>query len=391
MKVLVSACLFLVSFVFSNSSFDANPLSVSVIKSIEETEIARAKAFLYSPPITVTDAYSERSAGGIHDFYTEGDYLWPNPKDPKGPYIRKDGKTNPENFTAHRIAMIRLSEIVATLTSAWLITEEEIYAKKAQEHLVAWFVKEETKMNPNMLYAQAIFGKVTGRGIGLIDACHLVEVVQSVRLLSEKGGLTQEVEPEIKKWFGEFLEWMTTHEYGISEMNWKNNHGTCWAVTAASMAVLTENKEIIELCTQRFKEVLLPNQMAENGSFPLELERSKPYGYSLFNIDAFCNLAQVLSTAEENLFEYKTEDGKSIKKGLEFIFPYMIDKSKWPYAKDVFIWNEWPVSQSSLLFAGIAYDEEKYIDTYLSLPNYPIHNEVIRNLPVRHPAIWIME
>lgn len=390
MKVLVSLLSVLLSFIFSNSNLNSKFLSDKVIESIQLTEVARAKAFLSTSPVTVTDAYSERSAGGIHDFYSEGDYWWPNPEDPKGPYIRKDGQTNPDNFTAHRLAMIRLSEIVATLTSAWLITEENIYADKAKEHLSAWFANDETMMNPNMLYAQAIFGKVTGRGIGLIDAYHLVEVAQSVRLLSQKGALHPELDQKLKSWFGKFLEWMTTHEYGISEMNWKNNHGTCWAVTAASMAVLTENKEIIELCTKRLKEILLPNQMATDGSFPLELERSKPYGYALFNIDAFCNLAQVLSTKEENLFEYQTNDGKSIKKGLEFIYPYITDKTKWPYAKDIYIWNEWPVNQSSLLFAGIAYDQEKYIDTYLSLPAYPIHPEVIRNLPVRHPVIWLM-
>ena len=56
--------------------------------------------------------------------------------------------------------------------------------------------------------------------------------------------------------------------------------------------------------------------MATDGSFPLELKRTKPYGYSLFNIDAFFNVAQILSTPEDNLFEYETKDGKSLKKGL---------------------------------------------------------------------------
>jgi hypothetical protein len=40
--------------------------------------------------------------GGKHDFYSEGDYWWPDEKNPNGPYIQKDGLTNPENFVAHR-------------------------------------------------------------------------------------------------------------------------------------------------------------------------------------------------------------------------------------------------------------------------------------------------
>jgi len=131
--------------------------------------------------------------------------------------------------------------------------------------------------------------------------------------------------------------------------------------------------------------------MADNGSFPLELDRTKPYGYSLFNIDAFCNVSQILLTEEDNLFMYETEDGKSLKKGLEFIYPYIADKSEWPFKKDIYIWDEWPVCHPSLLFGGLAYENSEYIETYLGLPKYPIHQEVIRNLPVRHPVIWILD
>jgi hypothetical protein len=129
--------------------------------------------------------------------------------------------------------------------------------------------------------------------------------------------------------------------------------------------------------------------MAEDGSFPLELKRTKPFGYSLFNIDAMCNLAQILSTPQDNLFEFKTENGQSLKKGMEYIFPFIADKSKWPFTKDIYIWEEWPARQSCLLFAGLAYKNDQYISNFLNLPANPEHPEVIRNLPVRHPVIWL--
>ena len=234
------------SFVFSVAVFifallplnlQAQELIDLIIEAFRETEIARAKIYLNSTPVTVTDAHCERSAGGLHDFYSEGDYWWPNPENPGGAYQQRDGQTNPNNFTSHRHAMIRLSEITATLTSAWLLTNENVYADKVLEHLNAWFVDTKTNMNPNMLYAQAISGKVTGRSIGLIDAYHFVEVTRSVKVLSDKGGISPEQSDKIKTWFSEFLTWMTTHEYGILEMNSKNNHGTSWAATAASMAL----------------------------------------------------------------------------------------------------------------------------------------------------------
>lgn len=265
---------------------DHQELAGKVIDNIRIQTISRADQLMKEKPVTVTASSCKRSAGGKNDFYSEGDYWWPNPANPTGQYIQKDGQTNPENFMDHRLAMIRLSEITATLTSAWILTAKQQYAAQATKHLHVWFVNPATRMNPDMLYAQAIWGRFTGRGIGLIDAYHLVEVAQSAKILIDGEAIPEKDALGIKAWFSSFLTWMTTHPYGIDEMNAKNNHGTCWAVTAAAMADLTGKEEVKKLCSDRFKTIFLPMQMAGDGSFPLELKRTKPYGYSLFNIDA---------------------------------------------------------------------------------------------------------
>ncbi len=366
-----------------------NPHYEKIVQDIRDFTIDRANQFLNEDPVTVTAAYCERSAGGRNDFYSEGDYWWPDPDNPDGPYIQRDGLSNPDVFSDHRHAMVRLSEHTAALTSAWLFTGEQKYADKVLEHLNAWFTNPETMMNPHMLYAQAISGRVTGRGIGLIDAYHFIEVAQSLRVLSDKNAIPDGQAEEIKEWFSEFLTWMTTHQYGIDEMNTRNNHAVCWLATAGIMAKLTENQDVIDLCIYRFKNIALPDQMGDDGSFPRELDRTKPYGYALFNIDAFANVAQILSTPEDNLWDFETSDGRSLKLGMEFIYPFIEDKDSWPYGQDVYIWDKWPARQSSLLFAGLAYDIPEYIDMYLSLEPDPTHPEVIRNLPVRYPAIWM--
>src|SRR5215213_9549463 len=84
--------------------------------------IRAANQYVKEKPITVTAHSSPRSAGGKHDFFSEGDYWWPDPKNPNGPYIQRDGMSNPDNFVEHRHAMVRMSIQVATLTSAWKIT-----------------------------------------------------------------------------------------------------------------------------------------------------------------------------------------------------------------------------------------------------------------------------
>lgn len=391
MKVIriISCCLLL-------SGCAAKPSSeASVEKSVYEKEaetvlkqqvLEKAGWALQQQPVTVTAQTSPRSAGGVHDFFSEGDYWWPDPDNPVGPYIQKDGMSNPDNFTAHRHAMIRFSQIIGALASAYKLTGDKKYAEQALLHLKAWFTDPETLMNPNLQYAQAIKGRVTGRGIGIIDAIHLMEVAQGVLVMQH--AIKEEDLKGVKAWFAQYLGWLTTHPYGKDEMNAENNHGTCWVMQAATFARLTGNKEIMNFCRDRYKNVLLPNQMAADGSFPRELKRTKPYGYSIFNLDAMVMVCQILSDKDNDLWKFRTSDGRTIKKGITYLYPYTADKSKWPYRPDVMYWENWPVAQPFLLFGANAFNNNEWFDTWRKLDHDPREEEVIRNLPVRYPLLW---
>lgn len=360
------------------------------LNEIENSRVLRNAAFyLKEKPITVTSSFCERSAGTLHDFYSEGDYWWPDPAHPDGPYIRKDGMTNPDNFIVHREEMIRFSQISGALGSAYILTHDQKYADQLVLHLKAWFINEDTKMNPNLLYAQAIKGIATGRGIGIIDTIHLIEVAKAIQAIQNSNALSKSDLTTIKLWFSNYLNWLTTHEYGIAERDNGNNHSVCWALQVAAFADLTNDTVVMDFCRNFFKNTLLPNQMAKDGSFPLELKRTKPYGYSLFTIDAMASICQILSTKEDNLFLYSTKDGRNMALGLAFMAPYISNKSLWPYTKDVMYWDEWPVRQSSLLFGGLAWHTKKYTDLWQSLNADFTNPEVIRNMPVRYPLLWV--
>jgi hypothetical protein len=338
--------------------------------------------------VTITSFVCRRSAGGIHDFYSEGDYWWQDPANPDGPYIQRDGMTNPENFTEHRKAMVRLSRIIGSLASAYKVTGDERYVKQAFVHLNAWFADTTTRMNPSLLYSQAIKGKFTGRGIGIIDTIQLMEVAQGIIAMQNAKCIDRQLLEAIKSWFSEYISWLMTHQYGKDEMNAKNNHGTCWVMQVASFARLTGNEEVLDMCRKRYREILLPAQMGPDGSFPLELSRTKPYGYSLFNLDAMTMVCLISSDKNNDLWNYKTSDGKSIQKGIEFLYPYIADKSKWTYNKDVMYWDNWPVAHPFLLFGANRFNVQSWYETWKSLEHFPEVEEVIRNLPVRNPLIW---
>jgi len=382
--------LFLLPLFLLSWQTDTQPSVKEQVTATLKADVLKEAAWaLQQQPITVTAESCTRSAGGKHDFYSEGDYWWPNPQNPDGPYIQKDGLTNPQNFVDHRLAMIRFSRIIGALASAYKITGDKKYVQQALWHLKAWFINQETLMNPNLQYAQAIKGIATGRGIGIIDTIQLMEVVKGLEAMQSSPLIDKQTMNGIKDWFSQYLNWLTTHPYGKDEMNAKNNHGTCWTMQAACFAKFTGNKEIMNFCRNRFKEVLLPSQIAVDGSFPLELKRTKPYGYSIFNLDAMTTICQLLSDKTDNLWTYQTSDGRSIKKGIEFLYPYLKEKNTWPYPHDVMHWESWPVAQPSLVFGAAAYGNADWLNIWKKLEHSPADEEIIRNLPVRHPLIWL--
>lgn len=351
--------------------------------------IKAANQYLTEKPITITASSSPRSAGGKHDFFSEGDYWWQDPKNPDGPYIQRDGMSNPDNFNDHRRYLMRLSVQVPALAAAWLITGKSRYAKHAAAHLRAWFIDEQTRMNPNLQYAQAIKGITTGRGIGIIDTIHLVEVARAIEVLENSKALKQTEINGIKKWFADYLQWMTSSKNGIDEREAKNNHGTCWVMQVAMFAHLTGNKELLEYARNRYKTILVPNQIEKDGSFPQELRRTKPYAYSLFNLEAFAAICQILSTSEDNLWKFETADGRGIGRTMQFMFPFIKDKKNWKYPPDVMYDKEFPMRQNSLLFSGAALNRPEYIEVWKQLPADSNVEEVVRNFFIRQPVLWM--
>ena len=368
----------------------ARSASAFDVAGIERARVVKAAdAYLREAPVTLTASSSPRSAGGRHDYFSEADYWWPDPQHPGGPYVQRDGLTNPDNFDEHRRAMRRLSLQLPALAAAWRLTGEARYAEHAARQLRAWFVDEATRMNPHLRYAQAIHGRVSGRGIGIIDTLHLVEVARGVEALSGAPGLSAAEREGVREWFSTYVEWMTTHEYGIAERDTKNNHATCWALQVAAFARVAGREDLVRFCRERFKTVLLPEQMAPDGSFPQETRRTKPYAYSLFNLEAMAGLAQLLSTPADDLWRFTLPDGRGLARGMAFMVPFMRDRKGWPYPKDVMYDSEWPMRQSSLLFAGLALARPDYLELWSKLPADSDVEEVIRNFFIRQPVLWV--
>jgi hypothetical protein len=369
----------------------AGPAPTLDVAAIDRDRILQAAntALALEPP-SIAKHRARLSQGGPNDFYSNADYLWPDPNKPDGlPYITRDGKSNPDNFSHHRLAMRQVRDAVAALAAAYKLTGDNRYVTKAVTLLRVFFLDSQTRMNPNLTYAQAIPGGPSGRSWGIIDGLHLIEIPPAITAMQSSQAFPPEVFTGLKQWFGKMADWMMTSKNGKAEAAAKNNHSVAFFLQIAVFAKFVGDEEKLNECRRQFKEVFVPTQMGLDGSFPLELKRTKPYGYSIFQLDNMAMLCQVLSTPRDNLWKFALPDGRGIRKAFEYLYPYLNDKSKWPLPPDVQAWEGWPARQPGLLFGGLALGETKYLELWRRLSPDPTDDEVRRNVAVTQSLLWL--
>jgi len=279
---------------------------------------------------TVMEKKQIPPSGDMHDYMTIAIYFWPDPKKPDGlPYIRRDGEINPETKDYKDKANIGLMiKSVESLSLAYYFSEDEKYAEKAVAQIKAWFLDPATKMNPNLNFAQAIKGKNDGRGIGLIESREFVLVIDAIGLLQHSKYWTSKEQAGMEDWFKAYLEWFSKSKNGIEEMNAKNNHGIWYDAQKLGFALFTKNNKAAKATIESVKE-RLESQMDETGFFPLEMERTISLHYEAFILEPLFWIAQMGSFLNEDLWNYETPKGKSIKKGFEVLVPYLANEKDW--------------------------------------------------------------
>lgn len=293
-------------------------------------EAARA---LKSGPWSVMDKSMTPSSGDKHDFMSFGPYWWPNPKTKNGlPYIRRDGEVNPEirSSKSDDANMNRMVGAVTALAHAYYFTGEEKYAKRAALLLRAWYLDPATKMNPNLNFGQAIPGVTEGRGIGIIDTVCLLAIPDATTLLEPSASWTEQDRQGMKKWFGDYLEWLQTSKNGKDEAKAQNNHGTWYDAQVATFALYVGKPELARQTLETAKTKRIASQIRPDGRQPLELARTKSFGYSTMNLNGMLTLGWLGKRVGVDVLGYEAPEGGSIRKALEYMLQYADPKKKWP-------------------------------------------------------------
>lgn len=322
--------------------------------------VAAADHAITEGPFSVMDKPVTPPSGDKHDYMSRATYFWPDPSKPDGlPYIRHDGLTNPENrkITDHE-EFGRMCTAARALALAWYFTGNAKYANRAALLLRTWFLDPATRMNPNLEFAQAIPGVNTGRGTGLIDTRPLVDAIDAAGLLAGSPAWSVADDKGLHGWFAQYLQWMRTSKNGQAEDAAKNNHGNWYDEQITDMALFLGDRTLAVDILERVKTRRIAVQIEPDGREPLELARTKAWGYSTMSLDALCRLATLGDRVGVDLWNFKTADGRSIRAAIDFLVPYAAGAKKWDYQEIAGFHADAMVP--TLLRAAKAYHDPQY-------------------------------
>lgn len=332
------------------------------VRDAVDTLVAEADELLAVRPPSVTDKRRPAPGGDPHDYTSLAPYYWPDPSAPDGlPYFRRDGRRNPEaddeRFTDRDRAGL-VGAALETLGLAWQFTGRERYAEQAAAFARTWFVSEATRMNPHLRYAQAIRGANEGRGAGIIEGRDLVAALDALALIDDAGVLSDDDRAAVDAWARAYLDWLLESDHGRHERTAANNHGSFFDGQVAQLALLTGRRDLAVGVLEDAGPRRIAVQIEPDGSQPHELVRTKSLGYSRFNLEALCHLATLAEHAGIDLWQFETGDGRSIRRAIDFLMPYVKAPHRWPHEQ---ISRVEPADFAPLLWrAGVVYRDPRY-------------------------------
>ncbi|UTA48654.1 alginate lyase family protein [Simiduia sp. 21SJ11W-1] len=255
-----------------------------------------------------------------NDYVSLAPYWWPNPDTADGlPWVKHDGRRNPwvDDPRSSKAAWNRFANSVEVLALAGYYTDDARFGNKAVDYMRTWMIAPATRMNPHLKFAQSVPGVAKGRSFGIIDFVLLPRVLDALRLVSAQGLLDTNARAQADLWLAELLDWLQQSPLGITERDAHNNHGTFYDVQVLALQLHLGRMQEARATYKRSQARLL-NHIAADGGQPHELHRTRPFGYSVYNLRAFFTIADLARHLQADFWQWP-DDNAALARALNYI------------------------------------------------------------------------
>jgi len=313
-------------------------------------------------PFSVMNKKLVPPSGDKHDYLSLAPYWWPDPSKPDGkPYIRRDGRVNPETRGDYvdYTQKDHFFSNVNTLGYAFFFSDDKRYADKAIQLLHTWFVDPATKMNPNLNFGQGVPGSVTGRPFGIIEFGGIKNVLTTLEILKYKKVLNPTMEASMRDWLKDYAKWLEDSPIGQAERATTNNHGTHYDVQLTEILLYLGEDLKARNLLESVKLKRIASQIEPDGSQPEELARTKSFSYSTMNLGGFIQLARLGVYCGVDLWNFETSDGRSIRKAVDYLIPFVLEPQKWKYEQITKIEDTVPSLMRTIGLAAVQFKDQK--------------------------------
>jgi hypothetical protein len=313
---------------------------------------------------TVTSERPDNPAIDPHDYYSEAPYWWPNPDNPNGPSIRKEGQANPGRFAANRTSLHQMADAVFTLGSAAFLLNDSHYARRTARIIRTWFLNPKTRMNPNLEHSQAIPGINSGQSTGVLDGRAFIRAIQGMELLSETGVWDARDQAAVRKWFEDYLRWLTRSPAGEEEKASGNEHAAWWSAQVAAVATFVQNDPETQMAFTFYRDHVFPRQVRLDSGSGREDARTRSPAYPVFNLEADTMVCRIAQMHGVNLWSLRTKNGGALSTVIDKMGPFLSDPRKG--GKDLVsdVPND---SLFFLAFAGMGMNKPEYVALFRKL------------------------
>lgn len=303
------ACLLpLTSAAFTPQVYAINRLalaqSILVIRNQESGLLfllrKRAESALARESTNITMNTSIPPSGDKRDYFSLAPYYWSIKGKSSSRWIARDGRRNPLADSAQFDAagFSQMADDCRTLSLAYYFFGKKRYAEKVSRNIRSWFLSPTEGMRPSFDFAQMIPGDPHRRPGGIIEARHIVDVIDSIQLIRNSGAWSKVDDKKMKEWITIFQRWLITDSMAVRERKKEGNHGTWFDVLLTSVSLYIGDFSEAHRVLSEVSQLRINRQIRVDGSQPIEARRAISFNYYVFNLRAIVLLANMA----ENVF-----------------------------------------------------------------------------------------